>query len=56
MQIPKAPKKQSSCQCLFALLGSVSAKAALKMLVKLTQAVLMPWDFYRESYFNIFYL
>jgi hypothetical protein len=36
MQIPKAQKIQSSCQSLFALLGSAHIKAASKMLVKLT--------------------
>jgi len=34
---PKSAKRQSSHQCLFALLGSMRAKAACKMLVKLTQ-------------------
>jgi len=31
---PKSAKRQSSHQCLFALLGSMHAKAARKMLVK----------------------
>ncbi len=33
------PKRQSSHQCLFALLGSFSVKAARKMLVKSTPKV-----------------
>jgi len=34
---PKRTKRQSSHQCLFALLGSASIKAACKMLMKLAQ-------------------
>ena len=37
--IISALKRQSSHQCLFALLGSGLVKAAIKMLVKLTPAV-----------------
>ncbi len=37
-------KRQSSHQCLFSLLGSLRAKAALKMLVNLTSAEL--WFLY----------
>ena len=33
---PKSAKRQSSCQCLFVLLESSFAKAACKMLIKLT--------------------
>jgi len=33
---PKSTTKQSSCQCLFALLGSACTKVAYKTLVKLT--------------------
>ncbi len=33
---PKSVRIQSSCQYLFTLLGSTGAKAALRMLVKLT--------------------
>jgi len=35
-KIPKAQKRKSSHQCLFALMGSVRVKGAHKMLVKLT--------------------
>jgi len=41
MHIPKAPKIQSSHQCLFALLGSADANAAHKTLVKLTPGQMM---------------
>jgi len=37
----KPPKRQSSHQCLLVLLGSVFAKAAFKMLVKLTPDVMV---------------
>jgi len=37
--IPKEQKRLSSHQCLFALLGSASAKAVCKTLVKLTPGV-----------------
>jgi len=33
---PKSAKRQSSHQCLFALLGSASVKAAHKLMMKLT--------------------
>jgi len=36
---PKSAKRQSSHQCLFALLGSAGVKAAGKTLVKSTQLV-----------------
>jgi len=36
---PKSAKRQSSYQCLFALLGSASTKVAHKMLVELTPGV-----------------
>jgi hypothetical protein len=35
-QIMKAPKRQSSQQCCFALLGLTSVKAARRMLMELT--------------------
>jgi len=38
-KISNAKKRQSSHQCLFARLGSACAKAARKMLVKLTPGV-----------------
>jgi len=37
---PKSAKRQSSCKSFFAPLGSVSAKAACRMLMKLTLGVL----------------
>ncbi len=39
MQIPKVQKMQSTCQYLFVLLGSAHVKAAHKMLMKLTPAL-----------------
>jgi len=38
---PKSAKRQSSCQSFFGLSGSWRAKAARKMIVKLTPAILL---------------
>jgi len=40
LQIPKAQKRQSSCQYFFVLLGPACAKAAHKRSVKLTPAII----------------
>jgi len=37
--MPKAQKRQSSCQSFFALSGSVRIKAACRMLMKLTPEI-----------------
>ncbi len=38
---PKGVKRQSRCYCQFVLLGSLSVKAACKMLVKSAQVLMM---------------
>jgi len=48
VQIPKAPKRQSSCQSFFLFSGSVSKKAARRMLMKLTPGDNMT----KESYYG----
>jgi len=56
-QIPKAQKRQSSSQSVFALLGSVRAKNACRTLVKLTPAchlsISFPWLKFGKSQIDV---
>jgi len=49
---PKSVKRQSSHQCLFAILGSAQVKAAHKTLVKLNPGVNI-WNFIRDDFYKI---
>jgi len=50
LQDPKAAKGQSSRQCLFEVLGSLSEKAARKTLVKSTRAVVVNKDIFKHVF------